>query len=217
MDVANAAYLQSLELDYQRPLHDDSAPFQRGRVVDLFTRVCMSGVPAACLRAMTLNIDPAVTAEITKYCANGDQISCRYLAYHSPSEDDPRPSVVDLRRGCEAGLFDECLALTNSESSADVRFGAEMNCLYVRQDCEVAARSYIDDEPRDRTRARFLLELGCQDGSFAMCYELEKLYRKRVLDEAVPGRARELHRYLCDDIWQEQSRWKAELYCNVAR
>lgn len=186
-----------LELDYRSPMRERWLDEEEPQDRELFTSMCENGDPAACLRASKKW--PSVIGYIAAYCRAGDELSCRYDRWSRSEANAPYPSLssAELRRGCAAGFSAECDALLGSTSTDDVRFAADTVCRYEKRECERAAEIYLRDTPRDAIRARYLLELDCQSNDLTSCQRLLMAYRAREFAEPIPGRAADLHRFLC--------------------
>ncbi len=200
-DTAEREFERSLELDYRRPMSAVPRADQVPHYVELFVAKCIAGDRAACLRATMRTIDPGnLLPQIKANCRAGHQLSCRSVAGYENGIRQNYPfvlSVAEQRIGCAAGLWVECDLLFESESPLEVRYSAEISCLYARRDCSVAGKSYRDVEPRNLDRVRYLLELGCQSADLGSCLDLAYAYVEGDLQEPVPGRGRELIRYVC--------------------
>lgn len=209
--TAEREFTRSLELDYRNPMAQGfRAPVPQFVVavppyVDLFKARCVTGDRSACIRATSYSIivDEVLLKQILPTieanCRDGHDLSCRYLVSLDHSERSyPDLSDAELRRGCKAGLLRECVLL----SGDDERFGAEIGCLYARTDCSQVAWKYRSAKDGD-SRARYLLELGCQSGMYDACHDLVTAYRTGEWVEPVPGRGVALTRFMCD-AWPEK-------------
>lgn len=192
--TADREFAKRIELDYRSPMRKRWLDGREPRDVELWTDMCSTGDSAACLRVSKQ--ETGVVLYIGPYCRAGDDLSCRYITWFE-GKQYPTLSIPALRRGCAAGLRVDCDLLLASASISDVRFGAETRCRYDLEHCDYVARSFLEEEPRDLMRARFLFELDCQAGSGSACLWLVNAYRTRQLAEPVPRRGDDLHRYLC--------------------
>jgi hypothetical protein len=186
---------RSLELDYRSPMQ----PREKSQVEPLLTAKCKDGDRGACLRASMFRFGMELQPEIEANCTAGDELSCRAIASVKVGFRDQYPyklSSAELRRGCAAGLWAECDLLMESGVRADVRFGAEVSCIATRFACTTAGSSYMNDEPRNLDRARYLHELGCQ-ADVRDCLSLAFAYVEKLLPEPMEGRGIDLVREIC--------------------
>lgn len=199
--VADRILARSMELRYDQPLQSAPIIKARQRAFELYGSLCLGGDAAACLlasREPPWQISDEIDRRIARNCREGHALSCRSLIWHTDeNETAPKLTSTQLREGCLAGLMTECSALSDAESTADVRFGTDRMCAYSRVTCEQAVESYLHETPRDPERARYLLELNCQLLDTAACQILIHAYRTGAITEPVPGRAAMVRAFLC--------------------
>ncbi len=194
----DAELARGLELDFRGPMKATDREKARPRAYLIYKDACLHGDRSACLRATPQHWDDEdLVARIDTNCRGGDDLSCRYIAWLGNKE--LVLSEAELHRGCAAGVYGECDRLNDSPSVSERRFAAEASCTHGgdNRQCVFAAESYLQDEPRNRSRARYLLELACQSFDSATCQRLAMSYQKGELPEPVPGRAVELQRFVC--------------------
>lgn len=197
-------------LDYRRPM---LPPPPSNKETGLYTSKCLRGDREACLRVNMRTLGTELLPQIEANCRAGHDLSCRGVvaAKHFVSSDYPlKLEASELRRGCMGGLWVECDLLIESSIPADVRFGAEIMCLYTQRVCAIASGKYQAYEPVNLDRARYLLELGCQGGDVMDCYRLAYLYLDGELEEPVAGRGRDLARYACGRQPNDPCPWDLE-------
>jgi hypothetical protein len=147
---------------------------------------------------------PECQKVLRQECAAGFPKSCWDL--EGPSLDDHKPlrvrAVMLAGRGCRAGLLEECRWLVgHGPDSAEQAFARERVCTLGRERCE---RFYtFSDSPR----ARDLLEYGCQyargRAQEIACGFAEAAYYVKGLAEPVPGRARALGTWNCEQLYHD--------------
>lgn len=190
-------FARSLQLDYRSPM----LPRSKSMETSLHAAACRRGEPSACLRATSAFAAQDLFPTIEANCRAGHDLSCRSAAANKGEFGNEYPfalSSAELRRGCAAGLWAECDLLFESESPSDARFSAETTCVQVRRRCSSAGDKYLHVEPRNQDRGRYLLELGCQSADFSSCLQLAYAYVEGEVPEPVPGRGRDLVRYVCE-------------------
>lgn len=201
---ANRELARGRELDYESPMRSRSALQHRIRAFELYRESCLGGARSACMRATISKWSPQwkdLKSRLAEFCRSGDDVACRWHTWDTLGlKEFPRTlSIEELHRGCESWLLEECALLAKRATSvAELRFATETSCLVNTYQCEVAAESYLRDEPRDPRRAQYLLELSCQLPDEDACLRLVSGYRDGTFAESVFGRAAELHHYVCE-------------------
>ncbi len=195
------------ELDYRRPVQLPPEP--RQKQTELYQSKCLRGDPDACLFAAMRLVDDDVFLQMEANCKAGHDLSCRgLLMKHGVHAGyDLMLSRAELRRGCAGGVSTECAVLIESSVADEVQFGAGIECMYAQRYCEVAGRYSELVQPPNRERARYFLELGCQSGHPQSCFDLVDAYVDGKLEQPVPGRAKQLARYLCGESAEERCGW----------
>lgn len=196
-----------IELDYD-------APFRATPIADADYRegaaratACLQGDRKACLHATPLPegslLFSIVLERIHANCKAGDELSCRWSNFSTSSF-----SNAELRRGCAAGVIQECIDLEfRVPGDADSRFIAEQQCVQSPKACTTAAAFMLHRDPRDPIGARNLLEKACQrlggPGSrwdrMLACDRLSMAYEGGAFPEPVSGRGRALREFVCSD------------------
>jgi hypothetical protein len=210
------------ELDYRSPMQPRWTDDEKSERREFLKSECEQS-PLACLRSSSPAADRAY---IHLHCRAGDRFSCRWHEWWEGLNGTtgdlrsvPYPFTLpdaELRRGCAAGLHAECDLLLRTNDVANVRHGAENNCRFAKRDCLAGSESYMEAEPREPLRARFLAELDCQRDDLNSCLWLSLAYRSGALSEPAVGRGDELHRYVCK---HRNSQFCAEIdtKCNARR
>lgn len=203
--IARRELERTMVLTYEDPLRTRPRLEAFWRTFELYGVLCADGELSACLvatRHPPMGREDEIVVRIARNCRAGHAFSCRWVHEHSSENSElTRLSNAELREGCLAGLDMECLALSDSDALRDVRFAHDTDCIYNHHACEDAADSYLEQEPRDPDRARYLLEHSCQLGHLFGCLRLAIGYENGELAAPVPGRTAVVKAFLCKD-WQ---------------
>lgn len=202
MEAAARLLAKSMEVSYEGPVKSRPMLQTLWRAHELYASLCLDGNANACLTASRhppFGIEDAIFKRIARNCTAGHTLSCRWN--HTPDESQLETlSLAQLREGCVVGVDTDCLALAETGSLRDARFGYDTACAYSHMYCDEAVDSYLKNKPRDPERARYLLELTCQRDDLFACHRLAYAYEQGELAEPTPGRRTIVKAFLCESF-----------------